>query len=69
MWNPWTKKNPFMSMWLSGANALVGSARGHTIAEAKRQTSLLAAEGTRQMIKFWTDVPIATPKRKRRKSR
>jgi hypothetical protein len=69
MWNPWTKKNPFMSMWLSGANALVGSARGRTIAEAKRQTSLLAAEGTRQMIKFWTDVPIATPKRKRRKSR
>jgi len=58
-----------MSMWLSGANALVGAARGRTIAEARRQTSLWAAEGTRQMIKFWTDAPVATPKRKRRKTR
>jgi hypothetical protein len=69
MSNPWSKKNPFMSMWLSGANALMGSARSRTVAEAKRQTSTFAAEGTRQMIKFWTGGMIATPKRKRRKSR
>src|ERR1700735_4746203 len=30
--NPWTKKNPFMSMWLSGANKVVGSARGRASA-------------------------------------
>jgi hypothetical protein len=69
MWNLWTKKNPFMSIWLSGANAVVGSARGRMIAEAKRQTPLLWGEGTRQMIKFWTDPPIAKPGQKRRKSR
>ena len=23
MSNPWSKRNPFMSMWLSGANALI----------------------------------------------
>jgi hypothetical protein len=31
--NPWIKKNPFMSMWLSGANAAIGSARGRATAE------------------------------------
>jgi hypothetical protein len=25
--NPWMKKNPFMSMWLSGANSVAGRAR------------------------------------------
>jgi hypothetical protein len=69
MSNPWTKKNPFMSMWLSGANALMGSTRRRTIAEARRQTSTLAAESTRQMIKFWTGGLTATPTRKRKRSR
>lgn len=69
MSNPWTKKNPFMSMWLSGANAVIGSARSRVIGEAKRQTSTMAAEGTRQMIKFWTGGLTATPTRKRKKSR
>ena len=27
MANPWTKKNPLLSMWLSGANAVAGKAR------------------------------------------
>ncbi len=27
MKNPWLKKNPFMSMWLSGANTVLNSAR------------------------------------------
>ena len=27
MKNPWLKKNPLMSMWLSGANAMLGVAR------------------------------------------
>ena len=37
MANPWTKKNPFLSMWLSGANALAGKARIAGKAEAGRQ--------------------------------
>jgi hypothetical protein len=27
MTNPWTKKNPLMSMWLSGASAVANRAR------------------------------------------
>ena len=27
MKNPWTKRNPFMSMWLSAANTVAASAR------------------------------------------
>lgn len=67
MKNPWTKKNPFMSMWLSGANAVIGSARGRATAETKRQANVLVTQGTKQMIDLWTHaltVP-AKPKRKR----
>ncbi len=35
MTNPWLKKNPFMSLWLSGANRVAGSMRGHAAAQAK----------------------------------
>src|SRR5437763_727308 len=34
--NPWTKKNPILSLWLSGANAVAGKARSAGTAEAKR---------------------------------
>jgi hypothetical protein len=37
MTNPWLKKNPWLSMWMSGANAVLGSARARATAEAKRQ--------------------------------
>ena len=69
MWNLWTKKNPFVSLWFSGANSILGSARGRIINEAKRQSALAAAVGARQMIKFWTDPPGLAPKRKSRKVR
>jgi hypothetical protein len=54
MKNPWLKKNPMMSLWLSGANTMVGFARGHAIAAAKRQSQTAMTEGTRQMLAFWT---------------
>jgi hypothetical protein len=65
--NPWTKKNPFMSMWLSGANAVIGSARSRATAETKRQANALITQGTKQMIDLWTNAltPPAKPKRKR----
>ena len=43
--NPWTKKNPFMSMWLSAANTAAAPARGRIKAEATRQTSAAMAAG------------------------
>ena len=70
MKNPWMKKNPFMSMWLSGANAVVGSARGRVAAESKRQTKAVADEATRQVLGFWSGVMAPTPAvRKRKKPR
>ena len=37
MSNPWLKKNPLMSMWMSGANAVMGAARSRATAEGERQ--------------------------------
>ena len=37
MANPWMKKNPFLSLWLSAANAWAGAARGAMTAATKRQ--------------------------------
>jgi hypothetical protein len=62
--NPWTKKNPFMSMWLSAANEVMGAARGQASAAAKRQLAQTQVEGTRQVIDFWTE-----PARPRKKPR
>ncbi len=39
MRNPWLKKNPAMSMFLSAANAWVGAFRGRATAAAKRSTT------------------------------
>ena len=45
--NPFTKKNPLMSMWLSAANAWAGAARGMMAAEAGRQRKAAAKAATR----------------------
>ena len=63
MANPWTKKNPFMSMWLSGANAVGNRARSHAAAEANRQQAVL----TKQITRFWTIALLAAVKPKRRR--
>lgn len=69
MRNPWTKKNPLLSMWLSGANAVAGSARGRVTAEAKRQAATMMTKGTKQIVSFWsrTLTAPASPRRKRRR--
>jgi hypothetical protein len=69
MRNPWTKKNPLLSMWLSGANAVVGSARSRATAEAKRQTATMMAAGAKQMVRFWSGALVAPRPWKKKKSR
>jgi len=65
MSNPWLKKNPFMSMWLSGANKIAGSARSQVAAAAKRQISHTLAKATEENVKRWFDAPVvAWPKAK-----
>ena len=58
-------KNPFMSLFLSGANKIAGSARAQATAAVKRET----AKNTNQMSKAWTDAllpgTVAPPKKKR----
>lgn len=70
MKNPWLKKNPFLSLWLSSANSVSGSARGRATAEARRQGTAAIAQSTKQITDFWTTALTGTPpKRRKRKSR
>jgi hypothetical protein len=54
MRNPWTAKNPFMSMWLSAANSLLGAAQGHAGAAVRRQAASIQAQAARQAADFWS---------------
>lgn len=63
MRNPWTSKNPFMSLWLSAANTAAGRVRGQATRAANAQFATLTRESTR----LWTDawVKAVTGKRRR----
>lgn len=55
MRNPWLKKNPFLSIWLSGANSIAGSTRGRLGAHARRQVKTAVSEATKANLKLWSD--------------
>ena len=72
MKNPWVKKNPFMSLWLSGANRVAGKARGQIAATIKRESAKASREasaaGTKQVLDFWrTALGGAASGRKKRR--
>ena len=81
MKNPWTKKNPLMSLWLSAANSTMGRARGQATAAVKRETRKATATATTagmsQIVNFWAGAlkppapktSASTTARKRRKAR
>jgi hypothetical protein len=69
MKNPWTKKNPLLSMWLSGANAVAGSARSRATAEAKRQAATVMTNGAKEIASFWNAVLTAPARPKKKKRR
>lgn len=52
MSNPWLKKNPFMSMWLSSANRIAGSLRGKFAARVNRQIKAGAADAVNENLKL-----------------
>ena len=62
MRNPWLKKNPWLSMWLSGANSILGSARGRATAEGRRQATTVTNGAIKEAVRFWT--AAVTPPRK-----
>ena len=58
-------KNPWMSMYLSAANRVANTARGHATAAIKRE----AAKNTRQLTQVWFDSllpPVGKPLRRRK---
>jgi hypothetical protein len=65
MKNPWTKKNPLMSIWLSSANKAMGSARGHASGAAKRQIAATQTEAMKQIVDFWSGKSTRPPARKK----
>jgi hypothetical protein len=69
MTNPWLKKNPFLSMWLSGANTVASSARGRIASEAKRQSTIAVNKAVSEMFTMWTDAMVGSRAPKRRKKR
>ena len=60
-------KIPFMSMFLSSANRIAGSARAQATAAVKRE----AAKNTRQLTQVWFDsfLPAAGKPRRSRKAK
>ena len=66
--NPWNKKNPLMSMWLSGANRVAGAARGQAVSQMKKS----AAQANKKAVSDATDLWLkpfagsAKPTKKRR---
>ena len=69
MSNPWLKKNPFMSMWLSGANAAAGSLRGHAVGQAKRQAATVMSKATKDVLDAWTAGFVTPPPKTRTRKR
>jgi len=70
MRNPFLKKNPFMSMWLSGANSVAGSMRGHVAAHAKRQSATAVKNATKDVFDVWgSALSPWPPKRKKTRRR
>ncbi|MDZ4313541.1 MAG: hypothetical protein U0989_02005 [Azonexus sp.] len=70
MSNPFLKKNPFMSMFLSGANRIAGTMRGQATAQAKRQINAAVTKATNDNLKTLLGTttpasPKAKPKRRR----
>ena len=53
MRNPWVKKNPLLSMWLSGANTALSVARSRAMTESKRQATAIMRLGAKQIAGFW----------------
>lgn len=68
MTNPWLKKNPFMSLWLSTAHRMAGAIRGQAAAHAKRQSAAAMHAGTLEAVRQWCEavapVPAPAPARK-----
>ena len=69
MSNPFTKKNPWMSLWLGGANRVIGKTRSVMQAAARRQQAVAGTEATKAVIAFWSGFFSSTSVGKRPRTR
>ena len=69
MTNPWLKKNPFLSMWLIGANTVANGARGRIASQAKRQSTIAVNKAASDIFTMWADAMAGPRAPKRRKKR
>ena len=69
MSNPFLKKNPFMSMWLSSANAMAGSMRGHATAHAKREVANATTKAAQDVFDLWANAVMPVPKKRKTRRR
>ncbi len=61
------KKNPFLSIWLSGANRVFATGGGIVKAAVRRQQTAARNEVNKTMMSFWMPVTKPPVLRKRRK--
>ena len=66
--NPWLAKNPFLSMWMTAANSMLGYARGHAFNYARQQQTAMMNEAGKAILAFWSGAALVPQpaKRKRR---
>ena len=69
--NPWMKKNPFMSMWMSAANAAIAPARAQAATHVRSQAEAMTREGVKHIGEFWGAVlgmssPSPSPRPRKR---
>ena len=67
--NPWLKKNPFMSLWLSAAHKAAGATRAMVGAEAKRQFTAAVKKGAQASLEARPGAASAPPAHARSKAR
>ena len=65
MSNPWLRKNPFMSLFLSQANRMAGTLRGRAIAQTKRQINAAASKAASDNVRAALGVAASKAKRRR----
>jgi len=71
MKNLWLTRNPYLSLWMSGANKAAATARGHAAAATRREAAQIyrtaTSEATRQIFDFWVEALGGPRGRRRRK--
>jgi len=67
MSNPWLRSNPFMGMWLGGANSTANSAHRRIAADARHQSTVAVTKATSDKVTIWIETIAGSPAPRRRR--